>query len=463
MNDSNAAPPLPGALIWRDPRVHLLDDTWLLTVFAVLFATALPWLISGLDIDFGATAAGLLALAAIHVAFAAMSGRSAGKRAARTLAALHALGVVAMAFIWQHAGGLHNPMFLAVFILPVIGAIFLSRWQPYFKAALAAVAVTLVAASEAPELRWYAPGLNAAADWIGGLLSGGRGGGNLPFTGFYAPAEYFVVLLEVFVIVMFACAVAAEYLGTIFDRLHAQVSVARAEAERGQDLWSALMAHLPSPAFLLDAETYEIICASAPALSKFGGEQSSIVGRDLFQVICFSYPEVVQELISGAGGVAKPCMARLEDRLIVTEVRVQHIVQKGQRFALVTVDDSTEAFCVKAALDLAEHAAVVVDSQGRVLAFNKPARALFSALELDQDIAQLLPQSDPSSRWWEPGLSGRRKTHMTVMQRVYQVTLSSLALPGEEARLYVIAFLPLARVAAAEQVAAGSPRLVQQP
>ena len=37
------------SLTLRDPRLHLLDDTWLLTIFAVLFATAVPWLVSGLD------------------------------------------------------------------------------------------------------------------------------------------------------------------------------------------------------------------------------------------------------------------------------------------------------------------------------------------------------------------------------------------------------------------------------
>ena len=46
-----------------------------------------------------------------------------------------------------------------------------------------------------------------------------------------------MVLLEVFTIALFACAVAAEYLGTIFERLHAHSVMARTEAERGQELW----------------------------------------------------------------------------------------------------------------------------------------------------------------------------------------------------------------------------------
>jgi hypothetical protein len=36
---------------------------------------------------------------------------------------------------------------------------------------------------------------------------------------------------------------------------------------------------------------------------------------------------------------------------------------------------------------------------------------------------------------------------------VYQVTSSAVALPGEEERMYVVAFLPVAKAEAANQVA----------
>ena len=53
-------------------------------------------------------------------------------------------------------------MFLAVFALPVVGAVFISRWQPYLMALLAIVVVALVALAQAPELRWYAAGFAGA-------------------------------------------------------------------------------------------------------------------------------------------------------------------------------------------------------------------------------------------------------------------------------------------------------------
>ena len=272
-----------------------------------------------------------------------------------------------------------------------------------------------------------------------------------------------MVLLEAFVIMLFACAVAAEYLGTILERLHGQASSARAEAVRSQALWSALLEQLPLPAVLLDTDTHEIVCASAPAMAKFFGAEEPVVGRDFFQAIHFSYPEAVQQLIDGAGGVERQSMVHLGDQLLATEVRVQHVAQKGRRFALVMVNDTTEALCVRAALDVAEHAALVADPQGRILAFNRPARALFSGTQVGAQVSRLVPQAGPGTRWWDPGLSGRRKMHVTVMRRVYQVTTSSVALPGEDARLYVIAFLPVARIAAADQSAVGSTTVVERP
>jgi len=439
--------------VWRDPRIHLLDDLWLLTIFAVLVATLLPWLVSGLAIDLIAAAGALVVLGAIHVALAALGARATGAsgRRRRLLSVLHLLGVLTMAYVWHHAGGLQNPLFLAVFALPIVGSIFLSRWHPYLVAATCVVVVALIAAIEAPELRWYVPGIDAVAASLERLLGKGNAGGGLPFAGFYAPSDYYLVLLEAFAIVMLACAVAAEYLGTVFERLRGQVAGALIEAERGEQLWSMLLEQLPLPAFVVDADTYEVSFASGAALTRFAQQDRPLIGRGLFEVLSFSYPELVHELISGAGGIARPAMVRLGDHLLATEVRVQHLAQKGRRLALVTVQDITDSFCVKAALDGAEQAAIVLDSQGRVLAWNKPATALFPAVQIDSEISHLLAQPPGAGRWWDPGLSGRRKSHLTVMQRVYQLTCSAVPLPGEAERLYVLAFVPAAQVASADQ------------
>lgn len=441
-----------------DPHIQLLDDTWLLTIFAVLLATALPWFASAFDIAFGAASLGVLALGAIHLALTAVVGLERAHTTARTraLAGLHAIGVIVIGFIWQHAGGLQNPVFLVAFALPVIGASFISRWQPYVTALLAILVVTAVALSQAPELRWYATGFSSIGGWLAAFFERKADAASAPFPGFYAPYGYGVVLLQVFAVLLFACAVAAEYLGTVFERLHAHVTNARAEAERGQELWVALIEKLPAPALLVDADTLQIICASEHLATKFPVADASAVGRGLLETIRFSYPDVVEELIAGTGGVARPSIVRLADQLRVAEVRVQHLAHKGRRFALVIIDDATETFCVEAALDAADHAAIVIDSQGRVIASNKPARGLFGGTELGTEVSRILSHPGTGARWWEPGLTGRRRMHIELSRRTYQVTCSTVALPGEEDSLYVIAFLPVANLGAIDQTGTGA-------
>jgi hypothetical protein len=432
---------------WDDPRVHLLDDIWLLAIFTILLAIVLPWFVSAFEVDLVRAAWGLLALGAVHIAFTVVCApnRPATEWRSRSLGILHALGVAFIGFTWQHAGGLQNPMFLVVFALPVAAAVFISRWQPYLMALLAVVVVTFVSLAQSPELRWYVNGLSAGGAWLAGVFGSDAGTSGAPFPGFYAPAGYFVVLLEVFAILMFACAFAAEHLGSVFERLYAHVTVARAEAARGQELWTKLIESLPVPALLVDSETSQIICASERVASAYCELDAQVAGSNLFDTISFSYPEVLQELIAGLDGTAPLTMIRVAGVVRVSEVRVQHVAQKGRRFALVIIEDTTEEFCMKAALDTADHASLVVDAQGRVLALNKPAAALFPGVSVGADTSRLLVHAGLTGRWWESQLAGRRRMHVEIGPRLFQVTLSTLALPGEEERVHVIAFLPVAK------------------
>jgi PAS domain-containing protein len=440
--DSTQIMPLP---TWTDPRVHLLDDLWLLAIFSILFAAGVPWLTGSLDIQVGAALLGLLALAAIHIGFTVLTtpapGINLGRR--RALALLHALGVVVVALIWHYAGGVHDPAFLLVFVLPVIGAIFLSRWQPYAIAVLAILCVAAVALGESPELRWYASGLAPQAAALTRLF-GGASAGSDPFPGFYAPPGYYLVLLEGFAVLMIACAFAAEYLGSVFDRLHGALATSQAEAERGQRLWSSVIEELPLPAVLVDARTEQVVAESGE-LATVAADGAPATGRKLTEAIHFSYPEIVEELVNGAGGEAQHVVLRRGGEICLTRIRVQHIPYKGRRLALIIIEDTTQAFALRAALDVAEQAILILDSQDRVLAFNRPAHALFSAARAGADAAALLALPDSAPRWWEPGLTGRRKMHVRILPRVFQVTSTAVALPGEQERLCVVAFLPVAR------------------
>ena len=443
--------------VWQNPRVHLLDDIWLLTIIATIVTIGIPWASVGFEAQLSSVSWGLLAMGAIHVAFtllaspAATPGRWRG--AASTL--LAATGVVLIGFIWAHAGGLQNPLFLTVFVLPVVGSIFLSRWHPFLIAVLSISVVAAVALGEAPELRSYLSALLGSESWLAEL---GKQNPDLQtsFPGFYAPTSYLVVLLEVFTVVLLACAVAAEYLGTIFERVLASSVLARSESEQAQQLWATLIERLPVPALLIDPNSLRIVGCSDAALAYLHGDE--VEGRNLFEVARFSFADLIQEIIAGASGGASLTAIHIADEVRLTQVRVLQVVHKKRRLALLTLEDATEAFCLKAALDTSEYAAVVVDAAGRVRALNRLSVELFGGAQVGANADQLLTQTVSGLRWWEPGLTRRRKMHIDIGSRIYEVTSSEVELPDEEQRLYSVSFLPVAR---AEPLETAAKRLVQ--
>jgi hypothetical protein len=411
-------------------------------------------------VELGMASWGLLALGGVHVAFTMLASpsRSHGKWRDRALTMLDITGVILIGFVWRHVGGLQNPMFLTVFALPVIGAIFLSRWHPYLIALVSILAVGIVSLSQAPELRWYASGLLGNDIWLTWLFGTQSSVPQPSFSGFYAPSNYLIVLLEVFAVMLLGCAVAAEYVGTIFERLNAHIVMARTEAERGQEMWAGLIERLPLPALLIDPDTLRVVASSEFATIYLRAGEMPLEGRPIFEALRLSYPDVVHELIVGSDGGAPLTIIRISDQLRVTHVRVLHVAHKGRRLALLTIEDATEVFCLKAALDTSEYAALVIDARGLVLAFNKPAGALFGGAEVGADAAKLLAQQQPvaGARWWEPGITGRRKMHIEIGPRIYQVTSSAVALAGEEERIFTVAFLPVARAGSSDPFATGS-------
>ncbi len=439
--------------IWQNPRIHLLDDTWLLTIGAMLVATGLPWFTGNFDVEIGTATLGLVAIGGLHIGFTMLASAAPTPSLGRSLAlrSMHSIGVMLIGFVWAHVGGLQNPLFLLTFALPVIGSIFVSRWHPYWTALLSVLVVGFVALAQAPDLRWYVSGFlghyGPAAVWFDGASNAAP-----PlFAGFYAPTSYLTVLLEVFAVLITACAMTSEYLGTIFERLINHSTIARAEAEQGQELWIRLIEQFPIPALLVDPSSLQVVACSNSALLYLGCGVTSFADRTLFEVVQFSYPDLIQDrIVVGDAAPEALITLRVEGSLRLARAYVRPVRRHKRQFALLTLTDATEAFCLRGALESSEYAALVIDSQARILAFNRMSSQLFGEIEVGSSAAGLVRTSDPSGApWWDPGINERRKTHIEIGGRIYELTTSRLNLPGEEESLHCVSLLPVARVEAA--------------
>jgi hypothetical protein len=198
---------------------------------------------------------------------------------------------------------------------------------------------------------------------------------------------------------------------------------------------------------LVDPTSLRIVGCSDAARTYLRSGEASPEGRHLFEVARFSFVDLVQELIAGAIGTASLTAIHVGDEVRLTQVRVLQVVHKKRRLVLLTLEDVTEAFCLRAAWDTSEYAALVVDALGRIRAFNKPTATLFGGVKIGVNAEQLLSQLVAGLPWWEPGLTRRRKMHIEIDTRIYEVTSSEIVMPGEEQHLYSVSLLPVARAA----------------
>ena len=289
---------------WTDPRVHLLDDLWLLAIFAILFAAGLPWLVSSFDIQLGPALLALLGLAAIHVGFTLLTAPAPGINAGRKLAlmVLHAVGVVVIAVMWHYAGGIHNPAFLLVFALPVVGAIFLSRWQPYAVALLAILAVAAVALIQLAGAALVCERTRAAGSMAHSPFGRHeRRDRSLSLDFMPLPGD-FLVMLEVFAVLMVACGLRCRIPR---HRLRPPPHGPCRGSVRGRDgdgsCGQTSSRSLPLPAMLVDCRTLQVVSESVE-LTTLSVEGAPAAGRKLTEAVHFTYPELIEELVNGVGG-----------------------------------------------------------------------------------------------------------------------------------------------------------------
>ena len=182
---------------------------------------------------------------------------------------------------------------------------------------------------------------------------------------------------------------AAEYVGIIFGRLNAHTAIARNEALRGEELWgdphrAAAPAHAVDRSRVTGGGCGQRIRGGLSAAQG----RYSCGSRFVRRAKTFVIRDILQELIVGADGEAPSTVMRIEDDLRLARARVLHVMHKERRLALLTIEDATEIFCVRSALDSSEYASVVVDPKGRVLTFNKLIIGLLGGAEVGMEAAR---------------------------------------------------------------------------
>ena len=427
-------------------RKRLFDDVWLVTLVVVFVALAAPWFLHVLEIDLAPIAWSLFGFGAVHVAAMVAAEALRSARAVLALAfAQQAAGVLLLSLLWHLGGGVHNPMLLLVFVLPVVAGGMLIGWQSYATAALAAATVIVIALVEAPELRWYLAQLGvpalASGPWWDGLPGTPR-----PFAGLSAPASYLFVMLQLFVLLLFAVALLAESMRSLLTRLDQRLRVSSHALRDADGLAAEVLRAAPLPTALVYADTYRVAQASDSFLRELRLDEGALAERNLLGLIEFSYPEVVEELIAN-GGTAPLVTYRLDGETRIARLRVQRLAHGGSRYAHVSLEDIGDRYYLQGALDAMHEAWLVIGANRRLLYLNRVARDLLGAPELGTAASSALAQDGLADDWWELGPRSEQQRHVPFGGRPFDARSIAVRIPGEREPLTLLGLRPVQRPA----------------
>jgi len=431
---------LEGSLDALKQRKRLLDDAWLLALFVLFLASGVPWYLRILDIDFAPIAWSLFAYGLIYVASSFVTDRLGSCRSLLAmLGILQLAGVLFLGYIWHLTGSLQNPMFLLAFVLPVVaGSLVLANWQSYLTVALTLGTVLGVALLDVPELRWYVSQTGSWANWLMAAIPQTSDTGPQPFPGLNTPPAYLFVLLGVFLILLLAVAMLTDSLRSFLLRLYGRLETATKALTVAEDLSSEVLRVSPLPAALVYSDTLMVAQASESFLHELFLKPDSLLSGNLFQIVEFAYPEVVEALIRGNGGDVPLAIYRVDGELRIAKVRVQPLHYAGHRFAYVNLQEISDLQYLQAALNAVDDALLVLGPERRVLYFNSAAQQLWGELQPGMDASVPLRKANLPEGWWELGMRTRQERRLTISGQRLAAHCIAAPILGERETLTVI-------------------------
>jgi diguanylate cyclase (GGDEF)-like protein len=188
-------------------------------------------------------------------------------------------------------------------------------------------------------------------------------------------------------------------LNAALERELEQASERRAK-RRANALFQAVLRASPSPAAIVDRITGELIDGSNSFAREFLGGDRFPVRKALYEVIQFSVPERIEQLLARGSGTALHTVYYSGRIGRVANVRCYTVEHEGGSYAYVVIEDVTEQHYLKAAFDAIPDAVLVIGSDQRLLYGNRAAEQAFGDLYFGMDVEPLLARPALGRQWW---------------------------------------------------------------
>lgn len=215
-------------------------------------------------------------------------------------------------------------------------------------------------------------------------------------------------------------------LAAAVDRALQQAEDRRAK-NRAEDLFQAVLRASPFLGLLVDRNTKTVVDGSDTFRKQFL-EGRSYLERQLFDVVEFSQPERIEQLISRGAGTAWYAVYYVNGVARMANVRCYSVEHGGMSYAYVILEDVTEQHYLKAAFDAVPDSLLVVSSKQQLLYANRAAEELFGNLYFGMDVTPLLRQEGIEENWWRDRKDEKR---IVVSAQPYDASAVPFRFAGE--------------------------------
>jgi hypothetical protein len=325
----------------------------------------------------------------------------------------------------------------------VAGSLVPVNWQAYGTAVLAFGTVVFVAIVDTPELRWFAAQLGSVAHRILAALPQNAGMNSQPFPTLNFPPAYYFVLIAMIAALMFTVALMTESLTSLLGLVSSRLESATRALGVAENLSSEVLRLAPMPAALVYSDTFQVAEVSESFLQHFLLNSNSVRDQnDLFSLVEFVHPEVIQALISGRGGEVPVAAYRVDGEPRAARILVHPVNYGGRRYAFLNIQDITDLQTVMAAFNAVDETLIVFSAKQRILYSNEKATEMWGELEPGTDVAFSLRKANLPDGWWELGMRSRQERRLELNGKQFIANCFAARILGEREALTVLTMRP---------------------
>jgi PAS domain-containing protein len=382
----------------------LFDNTWTLATALATAAAVSCWYFRLIQFDIAPLLWTLVTLAVVQLAISAYGRQVESCGRVRSLAFLAQLfGTLLIGIAWHLYGGLQQPVFPLLIVLPLLpGVLLLNVWQ--LQAAVCALLIVLASgvllSPDGNSFLVQRDGLglvpaHIVPDWMPRSA--------VVFPDVNTSPMFDLVLMIAVAVIAVALGASARALASLYRRSAERLRMVSVQLARAEELRSEILTRAPCAMIMVASSNGRILGASEAFAREFGVVEP--VGQFLFDAVAFSYPSAIKRLLqSGGEHLQTVTLGKLD---VVLRVRADRIDFDDSPATLLVIERQ-DGLCWRGQVDALDDPAIGVNAQGLILVSNRAAQSFFN---LSTDGSSAVGLFDTATaRWWniEPLESARR-------------------------------------------------------